>query len=504
MCLAWKCRRSNTDRSFVLTAGVMDGQEKEKHPALELTGDLERLVQDVPNVVVFDGKTGRIVPKLFRMPAGEEDAYHLVDNGDMPSEFRAALEGVYCIAGQARGNTQGLRHKTHIVLSSLLGGEEGQEKMLCSKKATQPPLSEAWHHGDEGGSQAAAGASTVAAITGEGMKSCFYATEAKAELCALNGMHEGKTERTRPGEERMTSQLTREVLARNVLGASGTLRPALNNYLHEIATTTGFAAVVDEALGTRQASRGLTLDSEHVLVFHANWYGDGEGAVVHNDFEGSRWRAQRLEGYKGVMVEDGDPHQATRAKGACVRPGDMGLEWRPDAAVPGKMDFGAGDGVGRVIWTLNMNAPAWVVIGLPGCMHKPQKEKPPEYVADSFVRFLVMPGCMWGMSAGTPCEVQFGSARVDVREHAVVEYGCLEVSRNLVHGVCSADTMGVQVRTDRVPPVRGTVVWWWLPAWVSNWVWCVLMTCLCWGMCETPCATDCVPLQCSCGMYCAD
>ena len=446
---------------------VEDGDELHQY------GHMEDLVDRIQNVVRFDPKTGLVLQKLYKMPQawmepGDEENFHLEEQGQLPPELSVLLRGVIVVQGEAGGNEDGLPHLAQTRLLRALGApldkrcekDSGWQGLLAQRRCEEGVVTEAWSHLDTAskppgkGAKDGGGASRSAlpprrqgtgAISGEGLKACLYGTDGHVQVCAVNGMHEGKDTSQAGALERIA-----DLRSRNVLEPNAPLEVAVQSALEQVLALAPVRDLVDRTLGRKGVSQRLTMQSEDVLVAHVNFYGGGSQGLGHQDFEGSKHRAgARME--PGILA-NGSLGTAFAAEGGlrapAIRPGQMGLQWqvRPEKEV--HQEIGAGDGPGRVVLTVNLAKYAWVVFGMPGCRIQadgPKNQTECSWVPERMVKALLSPGDTWAVGAGQPCLVAFGDPHADPREDVVSEWGLDEASRNIMHGVVDADTLQAPV-----------------------------------------------------------
>ena len=118
----------------------------------------------------------------------------------------------------------------------------------------------------------------------------------------------------------------------------------------------------------------------------------------------------------------------------------MDLQGQETVDGPGECE-GSGDGPGRMILTVNLNREAVVVVGLPGARTIPGDGRSNSYVRSKMFKFLVLPGDVWGISAGGAVMAYFGEDARDSRELLALQFGTTEWARNLEHAVCTMDTL---------------------------------------------------------------
>ena len=425
---------------------------------LQPYGHMEDLVGKIEKVVRFDPKTGLVLQKLYKMPPaweqdGDNDIFQLEEQGPLPPELSVLLRGVIVVRGEAGGNPDGLPHVAHTRLLRALGvplngsKDSDWQGLLARRRCEESVVTEAWSQ-DTASKPSGKGhkGASGSAISGEGLKACLYGTADHVQVCAVNGMHEGKDTSPTGARER-----TEDLKRRNVLEPYAPLEVAVQCALEQVLALAPVRGLVDRTLGRKGVSQQLTMQSEDVLVAHVNFYGGGSQGLGHQDFEGSKHRAgARME--PGILA-NGSLGTAFAAEGGlrapAIRPGQMGLQWqvRPEKEV--HQEIGAGDGPGRVVLTVNLAKYAWVVFGMPGCRIQqdagPNNETACSWVPERMVKALLGPGDTWAVGAGQPCLVSFGDPQVDPREDLVSEWGFDEASRNIMHGVVDADTLNAPV-----------------------------------------------------------
>jgi len=244
----------------------------------------EKLVDDVTQFIRQDPATGTWDGKVYELPPrdqeGQFESLQLREARKMSASEAEALRGVFLWRSKRAGGG-GLSEDAADRLEETLRSDPAN---LLRRGAVMGPVREHWNQ-------------DPTPVTGEGIKTCVLPSKEHLQRSERLGMHKGKetTDHVAGILEGSTSAATVESMQseRNVMDASGLLHGALEQVLDEVKASPHVRRHLANVLGSDDAVQGFGLNSEDLLVVHANAYGNGPGAVMHGDFEGDKKDSSR-------------------------------------------------------------------------------------------------------------------------------------------------------------------------------------------------------------------